>query len=254
MFSTTFDYWQTTTQAFLQEGMMPLRWASSPCRFHRRHFSFRGYRQSHDERTGETRRVNLVTPMFRDFLMLDFATQLVNACALVSYLSTAEFNYAPTSRQSCKNEIVTNYSPYSSYPQRPQTTASHISIVFRSLAHNVFNVRSHTSVALINFCEGIKHDTLISYLDPIVERLGLRLLKRSTPEVTSARVLIDFTIVLNSFVSLAEKYGNQFPDLLTKYVPRWVALMARWTGSSGLLWSSRKLAAYVNEVQARMTE
>ncbi|KAF7783223.1 hypothetical protein Agabi119p4_2599 [Agaricus bisporus var. burnettii] len=149
--------------------------------------------------------VDLVTPMFRDFLILDLATQLVNACALVSYsyLSTAEFNYAPTSRQvllfkwedlssrafrkSCKNEIVTNYSPYSSYPQRPQTTASHISIVFRSLAHNVFNVRSHTSVALINFCEGIKHDTLISYLDPIVERLGLRLLKRSTPEVTSAR-------------------------------------------------------------------
>ncbi|EKM81332.1 hypothetical protein AGABI1DRAFT_112993 [Agaricus bisporus var. burnettii JB137-S8] len=52
----------------------------------------------------------------------------------------------------------------------------------------------------------------------------------------------DFTIVLNSFVSLAEKYGAQFPDLLTKYVPRWVALMARWTGSSGLLGSSRKLA------------
>ncbi|EKM74220.1 hypothetical protein AGABI1DRAFT_133491 [Agaricus bisporus var. burnettii JB137-S8] len=133
--------------------------------------------------------VDLVTPMFRDFLMLDFATQLVNACALVSYLSTAEFNYAPTSRQvllfkwedlssrafrkSCKNEIVTNYSPYSSYPQRPQTTASHISIVFRSLAHNVFNVRSHTAAALINFCEGIETDTIISYLDPIVECLGL---------------------------------------------------------------------------------
>ncbi|XP_006461467.1 hypothetical protein AGABI2DRAFT_192964 [Agaricus bisporus var. bisporus H97] len=58
----------------------------------------------------------------------------------------------------------------------------------------------------------------------------------------AAAIESDFTIVLNSFVSLAEKYGAQFPDLLTKYVPRWVALMARWTGSSGLLWSSRKLA------------
>ncbi|EKM73613.1 hypothetical protein AGABI1DRAFT_123659 [Agaricus bisporus var. burnettii JB137-S8] len=75
----------------------------------------------------------------------------------------------------------------------------------------------------------------------------------AVPLSFKSSVLIDFTIVLNSFVSLAEKYGNQFPDLLTKYVPRWVALMAR-TGSSGLLWSSRKLAAYVNEVQARMTE
>ncbi|XP_006461463.1 hypothetical protein AGABI2DRAFT_136483 [Agaricus bisporus var. bisporus H97] len=76
----------------------------------------------------------------------------------------------------------------------------------------------------------------------------------AVPLSFKSSVLIDFTIVLNSFVSLSEKYGNQFPDLLTKYVPRWIALMARWTGSSGLLWSSRKLAAYVNEVQARTTE
>ncbi|KAH9479020.1 Importin-5 [Psilocybe cubensis] len=32
-------------------------------------------------------------------------------------------------------------------------------------------VHAHTASALINFCEGIKRDTLLSYLDPIVKRL-----------------------------------------------------------------------------------
>ena len=37
-------------------------------------------------------------------------------------------------------------------------------------------VHSHASAALINFCEGVERDTLLPYLDPIVERL-LKLLK-----------------------------------------------------------------------------
>jgi len=36
-------------------------------------------------------------------------------------------------------------------------------------------VHSHAAAALINFCEGVEHDTLVPYLDPIVQRL-LRLL------------------------------------------------------------------------------
>lgn len=34
-----------------------------------------------------------------------------------------------------------------------------------------FRVHSHAAAALINFCEGVERDTLIPYLDPIVERL-----------------------------------------------------------------------------------
>jgi hypothetical protein len=34
-----------------------------------------------------------------------------------------------------------------------------------------FSVHSHAAAALINFCEGVERDTLVPYLDPIVERL-----------------------------------------------------------------------------------
>lgn len=37
-------------------------------------------------------------------------------------------------------------------------------------------MHAHAAAALINFCEGVERDTLIPYLDPIVERL-LKLLK-----------------------------------------------------------------------------
>ncbi|XP_006461461.1 hypothetical protein AGABI2DRAFT_192961 [Agaricus bisporus var. bisporus H97] len=52
----------------------------------------------------------------------------------------------------------------------------------------------------------------------------------------------DFRTVLNSFVSLAERYGNYVPDLMTVYIPRWVGLMKRWSGSTGILSSSKVLA------------
>ena len=32
-------------------------------------------------------------------------------------------------------------------------------------------VHAHAAAALINFCEGVERDTLLPYLDPIVERL-----------------------------------------------------------------------------------
>lgn len=32
-------------------------------------------------------------------------------------------------------------------------------------------MHAHSAAALINFCEGVDRDTLIPYLDPIVERL-----------------------------------------------------------------------------------
>ena len=32
-------------------------------------------------------------------------------------------------------------------------------------------MHTHAAAALINFCEGVERDTLVPYLDPIVERL-----------------------------------------------------------------------------------
>ena len=46
------------------------------------------------------------------------------------------------------------------------------------------SVHSHAAAALINFCEGVEHDTLIPYLDPIVERL-LKLLHSSGGNASS---------------------------------------------------------------------
>ena len=34
-------------------------------------------------------------------------------------------------------------------------------------------VHAHAAAALINFCEGVEQDTLLSYLDPIVKRLKI---------------------------------------------------------------------------------
>jgi hypothetical protein len=41
--------------------------------------------------------------------------------------------------------------------------------VNNDLTHD--RVHSHAAAALINFCEGVERDTLVPYLDPIVERL-----------------------------------------------------------------------------------
>ena len=54
--------------------------------------------------------------------------------------------------------------------------------LFWAAAHiNDYNdrVHAHAAAALINFCEGVERDTLIPYLDPIVERL-LKLLNPAT--------------------------------------------------------------------------
>lgn len=42
-------------------------------------------------------------------------------------------------------------------------------LIYLHLVRN--RVHAHAAAALINFCEGVERDTLIPYLDPIVERL-----------------------------------------------------------------------------------
>jgi len=41
----------------------------------------------------------------------------------------------------------------------------------RIICSSRFTVHDHVASALINFCEGVERDTLLPYLDPIVERL-----------------------------------------------------------------------------------
>jgi hypothetical protein len=47
------------------------------------------------------------------------------------------------------------------------------------------SVHSHAAAALINFCEGVERDTLVPYLDPIVERL----LKMLNPGAEDGKVV-----------------------------------------------------------------
>ncbi len=51
-------------------------------------------------------------------------------------------------------------------------------------AHVLHSVHAHAASALINFCEGVERDTLLPYLDPIVERL----LKLLNPQASPAQV------------------------------------------------------------------
>lgn len=49
-----------------------------------------------------------------------------------------------------------------------QTLTLYFCIVF---TYKPNRVHAHAAAALINFCEGVERDTLLPYLDPIVERL-----------------------------------------------------------------------------------
>ncbi|XP_006461436.1 hypothetical protein AGABI2DRAFT_192939 [Agaricus bisporus var. bisporus H97] len=59
---------------------------------------------------------------------------------------------------------------------------------------------------------------------------------------TAVAIVIDFHTVLEGFIGLAGNYDPFFPGIRKVYIPRWDGLMARWSGSTGMLWSSRKLA------------
>jgi hypothetical protein len=69
---------------------------------------------------------------------------------------------------------------------RSRTKVSSISIPkINPLFYLIFRVHSHAASALINFCEGVERDTLLPYLDPIVERL-MRLLRGERRYMTLA--------------------------------------------------------------------
>ena len=78
-----------------------------------------------------------------------------------------------------------------------------------------FRVHAHAAAALINFCEGVERDTLLPYLDPIVERLlkllnpsqdGSRPTKRYVQEqaVTTLAMVADASETTFAKVSIGE--------------------------------------------------
>ena len=78
-----------------------------------------------------------------------------------------------------------------------------------------YSVHAHAAAALINFCEGVERDTLLPYLDPIVERLlkllnpsqdGSRPTKRYVQEqaVTTLAMVADASETTFAKVSIGE--------------------------------------------------
>jgi importin-5 len=82
-----------------------------------------------------------------------------------------------------------------------------------ALEDPVARVQTHASAALINFCEGVEHETFLPYVDPIVERL-LGLLhseKRYVQEqaVTSLAMVADASE--GQFAKVSKDYSRQLP-------------------------------------------
>jgi hypothetical protein len=65
-------------------------------------------------------------------------------------------------------------------------------------------VHSHAAAALINFCEGVERDTLIPFLDPIVERL-LKLLNAAGDPATVRRYVQEQAITTLAMVADASE-------------------------------------------------
>lgn len=77
-------------------------------------------------------------------------------------------------------------------------------------------VHSHASAALINFCEGVERDTLLPYLDPIVERL-LKLLKGPEGGENTVRTYVQEQVITTlAMVADASEitFAKHYPDIM----------------------------------------
>ncbi|KAM6503013.1 Armadillo-type fold [Amanita muscaria] len=77
-------------------------------------------------------------------------------------------------------------------------------------------VHTHAAAALINFCEGVERDTLVPYLDPIVERL-LKLLNpgRQVHRYVQEQVITTLAMVADaSEATFAKHYSTIMPLLM----------------------------------------
>jgi hypothetical protein len=77
-------------------------------------------------------------------------------------------------------------------------------------------VHAHAAAALINFCEGVERDTLLPYLDPIVERL-LKLLNpvqdgsRPTKRYVQEQAITTLAMVADASETTFAKVNIFFP-------------------------------------------
>lgn len=83
-------------------------------------------------------------------------------------------------------------------------------------SHRICSVHSHAAAALINFCEGVERDTLLPYLDPIVERL-LKLLNPGAPTPTATTPTPTQT-QMPIPTSAATPSEGQSPPVVRRYV------------------------------------
>ncbi|KAF8628610.1 hypothetical protein AX15_003805 [Amanita polypyramis BW_CC] len=76
-------------------------------------------------------------------------------------------------------------------------------------------VHSHAAAALINFCEGVERDTLVPYLDPIVERL-LRLLNPGSSGKQVHRYVQEQVITTLAMVADASEatFGKHYASIM----------------------------------------
>ncbi|KAL4079008.1 armadillo-type protein [Scleroderma citrinum] len=75
-------------------------------------------------------------------------------------------------------------------------------------------VHAHAAAALINFCEGVEHDTLVPYLDPIIERL-LKMLDASREKCyCQEQAITSLAMVADASESTFEKYYASIMPLL----------------------------------------
>jgi len=82
------------------------------------------------------------------------------------------------------------------------------------------SVHAHAAAALINFCEGVEHEVLVPYLDPLVDRL-LRLLtgvssSPSAPAYSPPRYVQEQAITTLAMVADASEttFGNYYHRLM----------------------------------------
>ena len=82
---------------------------------------------------------------------------------------------------------------------------SAISIPYHDASNNnAPRVSAHAAAALINFCEGVERDTLVPYLDEVVERL-LKLLNPGTAGKTPKRYVQEQAITTLAMVADASE-------------------------------------------------
>ncbi|KAF4565293.1 hypothetical protein EYR36_001863 [Pleurotus pulmonarius] len=76
-------------------------------------------------------------------------------------------------------------------------------------------VHSHAAAALINFCEGVERDTLVPYLDPIVERL-LKLLNPQGDPSTVRRYVQEQAVTTLAMVADASEvtFAKHYPSIM----------------------------------------